>query len=199
MKRIAVTAAVLGLFAAPLANLAQAEVNFNVSVGIPLAVSSTQGSVFFSISSPPEFIEPPSLGFYAAVGVPYDIYLVGDVYYLYRNRIWYEGGDYNGPWRTIERRHLPPEIRRHKHDRIRSYRETEYRRYRSDGDHYRGRRYTPVRELREERREELKDERREQREERKDERRDEHRREKEDRKDRGEERSHGHRHGNYDD
>jgi hypothetical protein len=75
---------------------------------------------------------------------------------------------------------LPPGIRKHRIEQIRSYRDREYRVYRNDRDHYRGRNFRPdherKKELKEERRhdkEEMKEDRRRDKEERKEEKRDE--------------------------
>lgn len=192
MKRIAVAVTLAAVFTIPLTEMAQAGTDINISIGLPIKVTAGSGSVFFSLSTAPEFIEPQELGFYAAVDTTHNIYLIDSVYYLYRDRVWYTGNHYNGPWYTVERRHLPPGLRKHKHDRIRYYRDEEYRRYRSDRVNYEGRRYRPEHESRDERRErreEMKEQRREMREERKEEKF----REKQERKEeRGEGRGHGH-------
>jgi hypothetical protein len=92
-----------------------------------------------------------------AVGVPHDIFYYGNIYYLYRDSRWYRGDYYNGPWRHVERRSLPPGLRKHKFERIRHYRDEEYRRYR-DHDHYRGRHFKPDKEWKEGRKEHRREE-----------------------------------------
>lgn len=183
-RRIVVAVAALALLGLPLVKAGQAEVRVNVNVPLPpLPV--------ISLPAPPEFLMPPSLGFYVAVDVPHDIVLIGSTYYLYQDDRWYAGRHYDGPWRHVERRQLPPGLRKHKFERIRHYRDVEYRRYRADHDHYRGRHFKPEKEWKEER----KQERREDKERRKEDKR----YEKEERKhDKGEGRGHG-KHGGRDD
>ncbi len=88
------------------------------------------------IDDPPEFISPPELGFYVAVGVPYDLYFVANRYYLCRGNVWYAGPGYNGPWAPVRYRALPWSLRRYPHDRVRYFRDAGYRRYRAGGDPY---------------------------------------------------------------
>lgn len=166
MKRTTVILAALALAAIAPAEHGQAEFNVNVNIGIPVVA---QPQVI--LEEPPEFIFPGSLGFYVAVGVPYDLFLFGSNYYLYRDGGWYLGGSYSGPWVRVEYRQLPPGLRKHKHEKIRRYRDEEYKRYRSDRDNYRGRYYRPVREMVEERRDNPREEREQRREERRDDRR----------------------------
>lgn len=104
------------------------------------------------MEEPPMFIAPSSLGFYAAVGVPYDLFYVSGAYYLYRGNGWYQAPRYNGPWVGVSYRRLPPGLRRHKFEKIRHYRDEEYRMYRG-GETYRGRHFRPEKEWKERRKE----------------------------------------------
>ncbi len=88
------------------------------------------------IEEPPEFIAPPQLGFYAAVGVPYDLFYVGTRYYLSRGNVWYAAPNYNGPWVTVSYRTLPPGLRKYPYAKIRYYRDSGYRDYRRGGSPY---------------------------------------------------------------
>lgn len=169
---------------------AQAEVNVNVSVGVPAprVIVSSPPAVLFG--APPLFIAPPGLGFYVGADTPYDIIFSSNFYYLYYGNSWHRSQHHNGPWVEVPYRQLPPGIRKHRIEQIRSYRDREYRVYRNDRDHYRGRNFRPDhdrrQEMKEERhhdkqelkhdrrrdKEELKDERRHDKEERKEEKRD---------------------------
>ena len=156
---------------------AQAEVRVNVNVPAPRVVVSAPPAVIFDVA--PHFIAPPSLGFYVGVDTPYDIIFSSDFYYLYYGNSWHRSGSHNGPWVEVPYRELPPGIRKHRIEQIRSYRDREYRLYRNDRDHYRGRNFRPGHErkdeLKEERRrdkEEWKGEKRRDKEERKEEKRD---------------------------
>src|SRR5512133_2870132 len=178
------------------ASIAQAEVNVNVSVGVPaprvivpapppppsprVVVSGPPTVVF---EAEPFFLAPSRLGFYVGVDTPYDIIFSSDYYYLYYGNGWYRSRHHNCPWVDVPYRQLPPGLRRHRIEEIRSYRDREYRVYRDDRDHYRGRSYRPGHE----RREEWKDDRKREKEEWKEERR----QDKEDRKEEKRERKHG--------
>ena len=155
-------------------SLAAADVGINANIGIPQPVVITQA---------PEFIFAPNLGFYVAVGVPYDIVLISNNYYLYRGNVWYRAPYYNGPWVETKYRSLPPGLRKHKFEKIRAVRDQEYRVYQSDRDHYRGKHFRPDKEWKHERKEEQK--------EMKQERKEEKREMKEEKKMEKEERKHG--------
>jgi hypothetical protein len=184
---------------------AQAEVSVNVNVGLPVprVVVSAPPSVLFEVA--PQFVEPSRLGFYVGVDTPYDIIFFSDYYYLYYGNSWHRARHHNGPWIEVPYRQLPPGIRKHRIEQIRSYRDREYRVYRQDRDHYRGRYFRPGQERREEFRDdrkrdkkEWKDERKRDKEELKDERKrdkeewkDDRRRDKEERKEEKQDRKHG--------
>lgn len=92
-----------------------------------------------------EFVYPTQLGFYVAVGVPYDLFYVRSNYYLFRDGRWFRAPGSRGPWVATRYRELPPGLRRHDIERIRAYRTYEYDIYRRDRDHYRGRRFITAR------------------------------------------------------
>jgi hypothetical protein len=142
------------------------------------------------------FVYPNSLGFYVAVGVPYDLFYLDNSYYLFRDGRWLRAPSSRGPWMVQRYRELPPGLRRHRLERIREFRAREYAVYNRDRDHYRGRYFRSgkeqwkaqnreVKELRREERhlekEQRKDERHLEKEQRKEERREEKRFDREDR------------------
>src|SRR5512133_96708 len=150
------TLLVLMIAAIAAASIAQAEVNVNVSVGVPAprvivpapppqpaprVVVSAPPAVVFDVA--PFFIAPSGLDFYVGVDTPYDIIFSSDYYYLYYGNSWHRALNYDGPWYDISYRQLPPGIRKHRIEQIRSYRDREYRVYRSERDHYRGRHFRP--------------------------------------------------------
>lgn len=135
-----------------------AGVNVNVNLGVPLPppVVVTQPPVYAPPPPPvygqapevvyesqPQFIFSPVLGFYVSVGVPYDIVYIGSSYYLYNSGYWYVGPSYSGPWSLARKRMLPLGLRKYSYDKIRYYRDSEYRIYQRDPRHYRGRFYQP--------------------------------------------------------
>jgi hypothetical protein len=157
----------LSMAAISVASMVHAEVNVNVNVGVPTprVIVSSPPAVLFE--APPFFIAPSRLGFYVGVDTPYDIIFSSDFYYLYYGNSWHRSRHHNGPWVEVPYRQLPPGIRKHRIEQIRSFRDREYRVYRGDRDHYRGRYFRADHE----RREEIRDERRHDRQEFKDERR----------------------------
>jgi len=92
-----------------------------------------------------DFVYPAQLGFYVAVGVPYDLFYVRNNYYLFRDGRWFRASGSHGPWVAARYRELPPGLRRHDIARIRAYRGSEYDIYRRDRDHYRGRHFRAAR------------------------------------------------------
>ena len=159
---------VLVMAAAVTVSSAQAEVSVNVNIGVPAprVIVSTPPSVRFEVA--PLFITSPRLGFYVGVDTPYDIIFSSDYFYLYYGNSWHRSHNHNGPWVEVPYRRLPPGIRNHRIEQIRSYRDREYRVYRKDRDRYRGRYFRPGHD----RKHEMKEERRRDKRERKDEKRD---------------------------
>jgi len=183
------TVLVLVLAALTTAASAGAEMNVNVQIGVPVyappqrVVVSSPPSIHFDEA--PLFIAPSGLGFYVGVDTPYDIIFSSNYYYLYYGNSWHRSGSHNGPWTEVPYRELPPGIRKHRIEQIRSYRDREYRVYRQDRDHYRGRNFRPDHE----RKHEMKEERRRDKEEWKDEKRHDKEERKEEKQDR---KQHGH-------
>lgn len=160
MRKLLAVASAVVLFGT--ASMAQADsISFNINVGGPPVV----------ISQPPDFIYPSELGFGVAVGVPYDIFYSSGSYYVYRGGGWYRTSSYGGNWSKVGKRHLPHELRRHNINKIRAYRDREYRSFSRDRDHYKGKRFNPAGERRERR--DMREQRHEDRQDRYEQRRDE--------------------------
>lgn len=85
-----------------------------------------------------EFVYPQQLGFYVAVGVPYDLFYLNNLYFVYRDGRWLRSASSRGGWVPVRYRELPPTLRRHRMERIREYRTREYVVYQRDREHYRG-------------------------------------------------------------
>lgn len=85
------------------------------------------------IDEPPEFVLPPELGFYVAVGVPYDLFFLNNVYYICRDNIWYSSPYYYGPWSRIYYNNIPYALSRFPFERIRHFRDDYYGRYQRYG------------------------------------------------------------------
>lgn len=162
MKKIALALVLSAIMAT---SSAQAEVSISVNVGTPpphRVMVSSPPSVYFEVA--PLFIAPSRLGFYVGVDTPYDIIFSSDYFYLYYSNSWHRSSHHNGPWVEVPYRELPPGIRKHRIEQIRSYRDREYRVYRTDRDHYRGRYFRPDHERKQDRDREWKDEQRRDRE-----------------------------------
>jgi len=118
-----------------------------------------------------QFVYPNQLGFYVAVGVPYDLFYLQDSYFLFRDGRWLRAPSSRGPWIVQRYRELPPGLRRYRLERIREFRAREYAVYNRDRDHYRGRYFRSGREQHREVREQRKEERRQEKAVRQDEKR----------------------------
>jgi hypothetical protein len=97
------------------------------------------------IHEPPLFLYPPSLGFYAAIGIPYDLFYIDRSYYLHNGNNWYRSSRYNGPWGSMRYDSLPNAFRKHRYNDIVRGRENEYRSYQEERNRYNGRSFRPER------------------------------------------------------
>ena len=129
-----------------------------------------------------DFIFPQSLGFYVAVGVPYDLFYLRNSYFMFSDGRWLRAPSSRGPWVVQRYRDLPPTLLRHRLERVREYRDREYGVYRRDRDHYRGRHFRRDREEWKEQQREMKAQRHDQRMYEKEQRRENKRFEKEERR-----------------
>ena len=136
----------------------------------------------FRVEDDVQFVYPDALGFYVAVGVPYDLFYLQNNYYLFRDGRWLRAPSSRGPWMVQRYRELPPGLRRYRLERIRDYRTREYALYNRDREHYRGRVYRSEKGQWKEQHREAKDRRKDERHLEKDQRKDEKRVEKEQRK-----------------
>ncbi len=129
-----------------------------------------------------QFIYPGQLGVYVAVGLPYDLFYVQNNYYLYRDGRWSRASRSRGPWAFVDRRALPPGLRRNKIERIHQYRDQEYVVYRRDQERYRGKHFRSAKEEWKEQRRDDKERRKDIKREEKEDRKESKREEKEERK-----------------
>jgi hypothetical protein len=126
-----------------------------------------QPSISIVVEDDVNFILPGPLGFYVAVGLPYDLFFVNNNYYLFRDGLWFRSHRSQGPWATVRHRSLPPGLRRHKIEQIRHYRDAEYDIYRHDREHYRGKHFRSRKEEWKEEKRQMKMEKHREKEERK--------------------------------
>ena len=111
------------------ATVARAQVSVNVHIGEPPPVV---------VYSPPTMVLLPEPQMYVAVGVPYDIFFVGNRYYYLHDGRWFWGPGYNGPWTFVALESLPPGLRKFKIKRLHEFREREYKVYQVQGRNFRG-------------------------------------------------------------
>jgi outer membrane lipoprotein SlyB len=95
------------------------------------------------VEEAPQFIYAPPLNLYVAVGVPYDLVYTGSEYFNFYGGRWFRGRYYDGPWVLASRNYLPPALLRYRINRIRHYRDLEFRSYQHDRAHYNGRFHRP--------------------------------------------------------
>lgn len=146
MKRYMIGLSILLLTPASSVFASNVAFNAGVSVGLPGAsVNLGVGAPAYpyrpvTIVEPPMFVQPPELGFHTAVGVPYDLFFLNNLFYLFSGNAWYSSPYYNGPWSSIYAYDVPYLLSRHPFHRIRHYRDHYYgyyKRYgRWDGYHH---------------------------------------------------------------
>lgn len=85
------------------------------------------------IQEPPDFIQPPEVGFYIATGVPYDLYFSSNLFYLYSGSVWYTSSYYNGPWTKAHQNRIPYAIRSYPREKIHYYRDDYSKRHKENG------------------------------------------------------------------
>lgn len=95
------------------------------------------------VEEAPQFIYSPKLNMYVAVGVPYDLVYTGNEYFYFYGGRWFRGPYFNGPWVFATRAYFPPVLLRYRIDRIRHFRDMEFRRYERNRAHYDGRFHRP--------------------------------------------------------
>jgi hypothetical protein len=93
--------------------------------------------------APPRFIYSPELGFYVAVERPDDLVFVDGQYFLWGNGYWHRSRHYNGPWAVVKAGRVPRNLHRFGYEKIRRFRDDEYRRFVRDREHYHGRWHVP--------------------------------------------------------
>ncbi|HET6418534.1 MAG TPA: hypothetical protein VFG19_00160 [Geobacteraceae bacterium] len=147
MKKVLFSLAFASVLGCPLVYASNVDFHVGVNIGtpgvavpVPVPVAPAPQPVYVqppvAIEEPPEFIAPPELGFYVAVGVPYDLFFAGGRYYLCRGNAWYASPNYNGPWVSARYKTLPWGLRKYPYERIRYFRDTGYRHWREGGNPY---------------------------------------------------------------
>ena len=126
-KNIWLTAGIAGMLLGNPSADARAEVSVQINTG---------NRPSFEINSAPSFVYLRTQGFSVSVGSPYDIVYYRNYYYINHNGNWYRSSNYRGPWMVILNQRLPYQIRRHRFDDIRRYRDVEARRSDHENNRY---------------------------------------------------------------
>ncbi|MEI8032491.1 MAG: hypothetical protein WCH05_04005 [Chlorobiaceae bacterium] len=125
-KQIWLAAGICGMLLCNPNGDSKAEINVRVG---DLHIGVGERGPSFVIETRPTFIYLQDMGFSVAVGSPYDMLYYGDLYYIYRDGYWYSSSYFRGPWIIVREDRLPRNIRRHRWDEIRRYRDVEYRKH----------------------------------------------------------------------
>jgi hypothetical protein len=133
------------------ATICLAGLNLNVDVGVPAPAppvylppaAYAPPEQLMLPAAPPQFVFVPELGYYVAVGTPYDIAYIGHDYFMYSNGFWYRAAYYGGPLLMVDRRAWPSLLARHSFRDFRRFRDAEFRRYERDRAHYGGQLHKP--------------------------------------------------------
>lgn len=118
MKKYIFCLAIAALMPFSSAEASNVGVNVGINIGPPVV-----------IAAPPQFIMPPQLGFYVAVGVPYDFYYYGGRYYQPRGNVWYSSPYYNGPWVKVHHKNVPYGLRKYPANKVHYYRDNYYQKH----------------------------------------------------------------------
>jgi len=87
------------------------EVRVNVNLGPPPIV----------VAQPPEVVMVPGSDVYFVPDVEYDVFFYNGFWWSPRGDRWYRARAYNGPWRVVARRVIPPPLFRVPRDYRRVY------------------------------------------------------------------------------
>lgn len=98
----------------------------SVQINIPAPV--------IALPAPPHMVWLPGPQVYIAFGSPHQIFFDDDNYYLYDHDAWYVGPGYGGPWAHTKVGHVPPGLRKHRHEQWDDYQRQAQPHYRADDD-----------------------------------------------------------------
>jgi hypothetical protein len=108
---------------------AAAQVRVNVNLGPPPIV----------VAAPPEVVMVPGSDVYFVPGLDFDVFFYSGYWWSPRGDRWYRSRAYNGPWRGVSRRVIPPPLIRVPRDYRRAYVRERHIPYREWRGHDRGR------------------------------------------------------------
>lgn len=79
----------------------------SIDIHLPLPLPPPPPQIFVR---PPEMIIIPGSPVFVAPHPDVDIFFYGDYWWSPRGDHWYRSRDYNGPWREMDRRYIPPPV-----------------------------------------------------------------------------------------
>ena len=110
MKRTAMWACVVALAAASMGGSSTAHAQ---SVSIGVQTNNVQLGINLGPTPPPLVVVPgpvvaaPGPPVYYAPNLPYNYFVYGNIYYLYRDARWFRARHYDGPWTAIAIAQVP--------------------------------------------------------------------------------------------
>ena len=114
----------LWLFAAAGVVAQAADVSVNINIPAPVV----------RLPAPPHMVWLPAPRIYVAFESPHEIFFDDDHYYLHDHDVWYVGPGYGGPWARVKVRHLPPGLRKYRHEQWDDFQRQAKPRYHDDDD-----------------------------------------------------------------
>jgi hypothetical protein len=79
----------------------------SAQAGVDVGVSINIGPPPIVVAEPPEVVMVPRSNVYFVPSVRFDVFFHDGYWWSPRGDGWYRSRAYNGPWRIIERRHVP--------------------------------------------------------------------------------------------
>lgn len=83
-----------------------------VMAGVDVGVSINLGPPPIVVAEPPAVVLVPRSQVYFVPGVEFDVFFHNGYWWSPRGDRWYRARAYNGPWRVVERRHIPAPVLR---------------------------------------------------------------------------------------
>jgi hypothetical protein len=126
----------LGLFmwSVSVGTPAWAGVDVNINVGVPLPPA-----ILVEAAPTMVFLNEPAV--YVAIGVPYDLFFISGRYYYFHGGNWFWAPGYGGPWVHVVYKSLPPGLRKYKVEKLRDFREREFKLSKERGPKYSGKHF----------------------------------------------------------
>jgi hypothetical protein len=93
----------------------------SAAAGVNVGINVNLGPPPIVVAEPPEVVLVPRSQVYFVPGLEFDVFFHNGYWWSPRGDRWYRSKAYNGPWRIIDRRHVPGAVVRVPHDYRRTY------------------------------------------------------------------------------